>query len=517
MSVIVAAGVLVTGCGTREDPRTRDALHAVLASTPSFVEPGPRGASAWEQTRRFYVERSERPAWLEAGRITPRLDELLDVLSRAREHGLDPADYGAEELRRLREQASRRWFAGRLADMPAATLDVRLSYAFLRVAADLAHGRVSPAEVSKQYFGSRQREDLLGRLREAVDSRAVRQTLSILVPTHPQYTGLQLALARYRAAAPEGVEAAGPGHAWRVRQIEMNMDRWRWAPRDLGEQHIVVNVAGYDLHAIEGYRPVLAMRVVVGEPVSPTPLFSDRMTYVVFSPYWNIPESILREETLAQVTADPGYLSRAGIEVIRTNGEATEPVDPATIDWSRDPVAQGLRFRQVPGPENALGLVKFIFPNHFSVYLHHTPDSSVFSRSRRAYSHGCVRVEDPVGLAEHVLRDQPDWTRERIVEAMLAGQERIVRLTRPIPVHLGYWTAWVQPEGTVAFTDDAYGLDRRHDQALRRARAKASPPKPGTGRARGARTRSTRSGAAAPARPGPAAGGSASTAARGER
>jgi murein L,D-transpeptidase YcbB/YkuD len=508
--------MLVVACGVRDDPGARDALQAVLASSPAFVEAGARGASAWRQTREFYAQRGERPAWFESGRVTSHLDELVDALLRAGEHGLDPADYGAEEVRRLREQGSRRWFGGRLDDTAAATLEARLSYAFLRLAADLAHGRVGPGQVSRHYFGTRPREDLVTRLREAVDSRSVEQTLFMLAPTSPQYTGLQLALARYRAAAPDGALAADPEQAWRVRQIEMNMERWRWAPRDLGAQHILVNVAGYELQAIEGYRPVLAMRVVVGEPVSPTPLFSDRMTYVVFSPYWNIPESILREETLAQVAEDPAYLSRSGIEIVRTDGEATGPVDPDTIDWSRDPAAQGLRFRQVPGPENALGLVKFIFPNHFSVYLHHTPDSSVFSRARRAYSHGCVRVEDPVGLAEYVLRGQREWTRERIVEAMLAGQERIVRLPRPLPVHLGYWTAWVQPEGTVAFTDDPYGLDRRHDQALRGSRSTPAPPKAGRGR-RAARTRSARAAAERPAASGPSTGGPASLPPRGGR
>jgi murein L,D-transpeptidase YcbB/YkuD len=191
------------------------------------------------------------------------------------------------------------------------------------------------------------------------------------------------------------------------------------------------------------------------------------MTYIVFSPYWNIPESILREETLPRVVDDPEFLTRSGIEVVPASGGSQEPIDPATIDWTQPDVTEGLRLRQIPGPENALGLVKFIFPNHFSVYLHDTPADTLFRRKSRALSHGCVRVEQPVALAEYVLRDPRAWTREKITAAMHGGEERVVKLNQPIPVHLGYWTAWVQGDGAVSFTDDPYGLDARHTQARR--------------------------------------------------
>jgi murein L,D-transpeptidase YcbB/YkuD len=200
------------------------------------------------------------------------------------------------------------------------------------------------------------------------------------------------------------------------------------------------------------------MRVIVGQPETPTPLFSDEMTYVVFSPYWNIPENILREETLPRVVSDPDFLRRNNIEVVGTSGT----VDPAGIDWSDPEATADVRFRQRPGPDNALGLVKFIFPNHFSVYLHDTPGDRLFFRDARAFSHGCIRVENPVALAEYVLRDQPQWTAARITSAMHARREQAVTLTQPIPVHIGYWTAWVEADGAVTFTDDPYGIDRLH-------------------------------------------------------
>jgi murein L,D-transpeptidase YcbB/YkuD len=132
------------------------------------------------------------------------------------------------------------------------------------------------------------------------------------------------------------------------------------------------------------------------------------------------------------------------------------------VDWSDPEVTKTVRFRQRPGPDNALGLVKFIFPNNFSIYLHDTPTDRLFFREKRTFSHGCVRIENPVGMAEYVLGDQPEWTTARIQDAMHAGEERTVKLKEPLPVHIGYWTAWVEPDGSVKFLDDPYGIDRAH-------------------------------------------------------
>jgi murein L,D-transpeptidase YcbB/YkuD len=183
------------------------------------------------------------------------------------------------------------------------------------------------------------------------------------------------------------------------------------------------------------------------------------MTYVVFSPYWNIPEEILRNETLPRIARDPDYLQRNHIEVVGTSGRV-EPIDPSSIDWSDESAVKQVRFRQAPGEENALGLVKFIFPNHFDVYLHDTPTDKLFAKSNRALSHGCIRVEQPMALAQYVMRDRPEWTAERIDAAMHAEREETVTLKTKLPVHIGYWTAWVEPDGkTVTYTADPYGYD----------------------------------------------------------
>ncbi len=241
----------------------------------------------------------------------------------------------------------------------------------------------------------------------------------------------------------------------RIRQIEWNMERWRWLPRDMGRRYILVNIPEMRLDVWDHGQVPLSMRVVVGKPDTQTPIFNDEMTYVVFAPYWNVPPDIAEKETMPSVMRDPAFLDRMNMEVVDAKGN---PVDPSSVDMSSP---GQYRFRQRPGTSNALGLVKFMFPNQYDVYLHDTPADSLFARASRSFSHGCVRVEQPEQLAEYVLRDQPQWTPDKIDEAMHAGQEQTVKLKEPIPVYLGYWTARVTPDGLMQFRKDVYGIDAR--------------------------------------------------------
>ncbi len=241
----------------------------------------------------------------------------------------------------------------------------------------------------------------------------------------------------------------------RVRQIELSLERWRWLPRDMGDRYILVNIPEMRLNVWEQGNVPLTMRVVVGKKDTPTPIFTEEMTYLVFSPYWNVPPDIAKNETLPSVMKDSGFLERSNMELVDTAGNS---VDPASVDFSGP---GKYRFRQRPGASNSLGLVKFMFPNPFNVYLHDTPADSLFARASRAFSHGCVRLEEPQKLAEYVLGDQPDWTTERIGEAMQAGQEKTVKLKAPLQVYIGYWTAAVSPDGVVQFRKDVYGMDGR--------------------------------------------------------
>jgi len=246
----------------------------------------------------------------------------------------------------------------------------------------------------------------------------------------------------------------------RLDQIALNLERWRWLPRDLGERFVLVNIPEYRLEVWDRGSVPLAMRVVVGKKDTPTPIFNDDMTYLVFAPYWNVPSEIAEKETIPSVMKDPAFLQKTGMDVLDRAGHV---VDPGSIDLQHP---GEYRFRQRPGANNSLGSVKFMFPNQFNVYLHDTPADSLFARTVRSFSHGCVRVEQPDALARYVLSDQPEWPPDRIEEAMHEAQEQIVKLRAAIPVYLGYWTARTSADGLLQFRDDIYGIDARQSALL---------------------------------------------------
>jgi murein L,D-transpeptidase YcbB/YkuD len=246
----------------------------------------------------------------------------------------------------------------------------------------------------------------------------------------------------------------------RIAQIALSLERWRWLPRDLGERHILVNVPEYRLEVWDHGKVPLSMRVVVGKKDTPTPIFNDDMTYLVFAPYWNVPSDIASKETIPSVIKDPAFLDRTNMEVLDKRGNV---VDASSIDLDHP---ADYRFRQRPGGSNSLGYVKFMFPNQFNVYLHDTPADSLFARAARSFSHGCVRVEQPEQLAQYVLGDQPEWTPERIEEAMHGGVEKSVKLKAALPVYLAYFTARVSADGILQFRDDLYGIDAHQTTLL---------------------------------------------------
>ncbi len=262
----------------------------------------------------------------------------------------------------------------------------------------------------------------------------------------------------------DGVIGAGTAQALRVplnqrvRQIELSLERWRWLPSEADTTPVVVNVPEFRLYSLERAEgPTrVDMRVIVGEAIeTETPMLSGEMESIVFRPYWNVPYSIVRKEMLPKIRRDPGYLGRERLEIVG-GGRATRAVTPGTLAG----LASGsLGLRQRPGADNSLGLVKFIFPNDEDIYLHATPARHLFSRQRRDFSHGCIRLEDPVAFAAYLLRNQPEWTRARIESAMHAGSTQQVYLAQWTPIHVVYMTATVTPDGDVAFFEDIYGLD----------------------------------------------------------
>jgi L,D-transpeptidase YcbB len=251
-----------------------------------------------------------------------------------------------------------------------------------------------------------------------------------------------------------------------IRQIELNLERLRWLPDDLGKRHLLVNIPDYRLQLFEDRQPVLQMRVVVGKKQNPTPVFSDQMTYLTFNPFWNIPESIAIKETIPLLRKDDDYAEKHGIQVVM-KGNNEEVLDASEIGW-KDVGPEDKAFpyliRQRPGPGNALGKVKFMFPNQFNVYLHDTPTRHLFNATERDYSHGCIRVEHPVALAEYLLKDKRGWDTDRIQKQMLSKEEVSVTLTKPLPVHIVYWSVWIGADGKLQRRPDIYDLDTAQEK-----------------------------------------------------
>jgi L,D-transpeptidase YcbB len=254
----------------------------------------------------------------------------------------------------------------------------------------------------------------------------------------------------------------------RVRQLQDALERYRWLSPEFAQPPIVVNIPEFKLRAFAPDRSVgLRMNVVVGKSYRhQTPIFTDNMKYLVFRPYWNVPPSIQRSEIVPGIQKDRNYLAKKGFEVTNSKG------DIITAGTVSDEVLQGLRngslmVRQRPGPKNSLGLAKFIFPNSHNVYLHGTPAQSLFSQSRRDFSHGCIRVESPADLAAWILKGRPEWSIDRIRDAMNTGKDdQQINLAQPIPVLILYVTAIVEEDGEVLFFNDIYGLDRSLDEVL---------------------------------------------------
>lgn len=267
----------------------------------------------------------------------------------------------------------------------------------------------------------------------------------------------------------------------RIDQIMVNMERWRWipkrlVPKKLDQKFIWVNIPEYKLYIYEdpngepdaerSYKEVMNMKVVVGKTLHSTPIFSDKMEYVVMAPYWNVPNSIVENEIKPAMLKNPGYLDRNNMEIV-TKEKNPKPISVSSIDW--ESVTEKnfpYMVRQKPGPKNSLGSIKFLFPNEHAVYLHDTPADALFNQTNRGFSHGCVRLEKPVELAKYVLKDMPEWNESTIRGTINGGEEKWVTLPKEIQVYLVYFTTWVDDKGQIHFREDIYGHDKKLEKEL---------------------------------------------------
>ena len=465
----------------------------------------------------FYGARHFEPIWLDEGpdgqvAFSGNAQRIMRLFGDAASLGLDPSDYLTPDL----ELAS----AG---SDPAslAALETGFSAAVMRYATHLYTGRIDPRTVDEMLDIVPKRLDESALLMELASSEQPEAVLAALEPTHPQYLALKAVLASFDetgndrpAQLPEGptlrvgmsdprvpmlrtrlelpasdsllfdealveaVRAFQLAHALDVdgavgpatrsalnggvpvsrADILANMERWRWMPRDLGEFHVFVNIPEFRLRINRDGAETYTTRVVVGTVKNQTPVFSDNIRHLVVNPYWNVPSSIVRGEVAPAVLRNPGYLDSQNMDLLY-NGS---PVSPWQVNWSMVSTSNfPFRVRQRPGPGNALGQIKFLFPNKHDVYLHDTPSKSLFARDFRAFSHGCVRVENPMEFADALMANEPNISRASL-EAMFGSSERWVNPNRQIPVHLAYFTVRVTDDGELVSIADVYG----HNAAL---------------------------------------------------
>lgn len=252
-----------------------------------------------------------------------------------------------------------------------------------------------------------------------------------------------------------------------ARQIAVNMERWRWLPNDLGERHALVNIAAFSIEVKERGETVLSMRVVVGRPYRQTPVFSSRITHLVLNPSWTVPETIAKEDVLPAVRKNVSYLEEKHLRVLDGWSQDAPEVDPRSIHWN-SVSPQRYRFRQDPGPWNALGRIKFLLPNSNDIYLHDTPERSLFGKASRVFSSGCIRLEKPLDLMKYLVAHDTRLKLPEVEEVLASGKETILRLSDPLPIHILYWTAWVDDSGALNFRKDIYLRDEGVWKALRR-------------------------------------------------
>jgi murein L,D-transpeptidase YcbB/YkuD len=408
----------------------------------------------------FYRERGYQPIWFAEGAADQRAQAATAFLKNVASQGLSPVDYPTPD------------FAAAASDYDKAAAELKLTSSVLTYARHASSGRVSFTRVSGAILYPSHAPEPAKVLNQVATSMNVKDTLASFEPQHPEYKALKAELAKVMAgpeASPLEALAEEPKahkgksakashkvvhHVTRAETVALitaNMERWRWLPRDLGATHVTVNIPNYTLAVYNDGKAVWQTKIVAGQPGDKaTPLLSETMKFLTVNPTWNVPPSIIRNEYLPALERDPNALERIGLKVGRNH------------DGS-------IRVYQPPGARNALGRIRFNFPNPFLVYQHDTPNKNLFAKDERAFSHGCMRVQNPEKYAEVLLSlSQPKdgYTEERI-RKMYGDEERAIHLRHPVPVHVTYQTAFFDEAGHFKTRSDVYGLDAAVTKLLR--------------------------------------------------
>jgi murein L,D-transpeptidase YcbB/YkuD len=406
----------------------------------------------------FYADTAAQPIWTGKDGFTPRATLAVGEVRKAEDWGLKASAFDLPIL-----------LDGAASTESLAAAEIKLSLAVLKYARHARGGRLDPTSVSRIFDQKPTIFDPRTLLPAIAAAGAADAYLRELHPRHPQFERLRQALLAARGARAEdgGVPAGKPAEA--VQRLIVNMERWRWMPPELGPFYVWDSVPDQMTTVYKDGKPVLSEKIVVGKPGSPTPIFSSDMLLVIFHPSWGVPPGIKAYELLPQLKAAGGgwFFSSGASAVLKSHGlqlsRGGRPVDPDSVNWSTADV-HSYDFTQPPGPKNLLGIVKFRFPNKHNVYMHDTPERHLFGGASRVFSHGCMRVQNPIRLAEVLLEHDKGWGKEKVAEYVRRGGE--IKLTTPIPVHITYFTAVVDDDGKLHQRPDVYALDARVASAL---------------------------------------------------
>ncbi|MFL5500100.1 MAG: murein L,D-transpeptidase [Gemmatimonadaceae bacterium] len=482
----------------RPTAAARGVVDALLSAQDRGLHPEDYDAAKLDEQYKKLASGTATPAeigWFDAALSIGLLRHISDVrIGRVNPRNLSVGINVAPKKLDLAQEVSGVIASGRVADLirraePPFTQYTALKAAYARyrkLAADPAlptitiSRTVRPGEAFDQTTQLRQRLAAFGDL-PAASARTAGSTYDRITAAGVAHFQYRHGLATDSTLGKGTVAAINVSPATRLRQLELAMERIRWLPEHRDGPFVVANVPSFELYAFDSIggagKPTVQMNIVVGKANvgRRTPLFEDHMDYIIFRPYWVIPPGILANETLPAVRrGGSGYLERNNMELYSGDGNAASAAVPTT-SGNLARAGGGVGIRQKPGPRNALGLAKFIFPNDHNVYFHGTPAQALFSRSRRDFSHGCVRLEDPAEFAVWVLRDPKSWSRAQVEEAMNGDiNSRKINLSRPLPVVIYYTTAVVRPDGSIAFFDDVY----KHDETLERTLDKGYPYAP---------------------------------------
>lgn len=373
--------------------------------------------------------------------------ELVKALSNAGNEGLDAKRYAVSA------QFDSKELQGRKIDQ----LELFLTARFLKFARDLHIGIVDKSRLQADVFKSEKTfnpKAVMAQLKK----QGLKKTLTSLRPQHPQYDALRKVLAKTSDPSKRALIAA-------------NLERWRWLPQELGEKHILVNQPAYEVYIFNKGRIVDERRVIIGKTEHASPQFSDTMTYVEFNPEWNIPQSIAVNEYVPKLLKNPNYLRSRGYTLYENWNHNAKELDARKVKWSKidreDPKKFPYRIVQGEGPRNALGQVKFLFPNEHAIYLHDTPAKKLFNSKERAYSHGCIRIHNPLDFARKIFELSGGISPSKIDGVVEKGDRKQVNLKKPMPIHLAYFTTWVDDSGKLQTYKDVYARDPVIMAALR--------------------------------------------------